>query len=51
MKKRCRKNLTGKPPNWDKDRIATLDGLLIKIAIAELIYFTDIPQKSPLMST
>ncbi len=35
----------GKTPNWDKDRIATLDGLLIKIAIAELIYFTDIPPK------
>lgn len=35
----------GKTPNWDKDRIATLDGLLIKIAIAELIYFADIPPK------
>ena len=35
----------GKTPNWDKDRIATLDGLLIKIAIAELIYFSDIPPK------
>ena len=35
----------GKTPNWDKDRIATLDGLLIKIAIAELIYFPDIPPK------
>lgn len=35
----------GKTPNWDKDRIATLDSLLIKIALAELIYFDDIPPK------
>ena len=39
------KEFDGKTPNWDKDRIATLDGLLIKIAIAELIYFPDIPPK------
>ena len=35
----------GKTPNWDKDRIAALDSLLIKIALAELIYFDDIPPK------
>ena len=39
------KEFEGKTPNWDKDRIATLDGLLIKIAIAELFYFSDIPPK------
>ena len=39
------KEFDGKTPNWDKDRIATIDGLLIKIAIAELIYFPDIPPK------
>ena len=39
------KEFEGKTPNWDKDRIATLDSLLIKIALAELIYFEDIPQK------
>jgi len=39
------KEFDGKTPNWDKDRIATLDGLLIKIALAELIYFSDIPPK------
>ena len=39
------KEFDGKTPNWDKDRIAKLDGLLIKIAIAELIYFQDIPPK------
>ena len=39
------KEFEGKTPNWDKDRIATLDDLLIKIALAELIYFDDIPPK------
>lgn len=39
------KEFEGKTPNWDKDRIATLDSLLIKIALAELIYFEDIPPK------
>jgi len=39
------KEFDGKTPNWDKDRIATLDGILIKIAIAELIHFPDIPPK------
>lgn len=39
------KEFEGKTPNWDKDRIATLDSLLIKIALAELIYCQDIPPK------
>ena len=39
------KEFEGKTPNWDKDRVATLDNLLIKIALAELIYFPDIPPK------
>ncbi|MGB1449471.1 MAG: transcription antitermination factor NusB [Flavobacteriaceae bacterium] len=39
------KEFDGKTPNWDKDRIAALDGILIKIAIAELIHFPDIPPK------
>lgn len=39
------KEFEGKTPNWDKDRIATLDSLLIKIALAELIYFPEIPPK------
>lgn len=39
------KEFEGKTPNWDKDRIAALDSLLIKIALAELIYFEDIPPK------
>ena len=39
------KEFSGKTPNWDPDRIATLDSILIKIAIAELIYFKEIPPK------
>ena len=39
------KEFNGKTPNWDPDRIATLDAILIKIAIAELIYFKEIPPK------
>lgn len=35
----------GKTPNWDPERIALLDSTLIKIAIAELIYFENIPPK------
>lgn len=35
----------GKTPNWDPDRIAVMDRLLIKIALAELIHFPDIPPK------
>ena len=37
--------LEGKTPNWDSDRIANLDAILIKLAIAELFYFSDIPPK------
>jgi N utilization substance protein B len=39
------KELEGKTPNWDSDRIANLDAILIKLAIAELFYFSDIPPK------
>jgi N utilization substance protein B len=39
------KELEGRTPNWDNDRIATLDAILIKMAIAELIYFPSIPTK------
>lgn len=39
------KELEGKTPNWDADRIAMLDALLLKIAIAELLYFSEIPPK------
>lgn len=32
-------------PNWDEDRIAIMDLIIIKIALAELIYFPTIPIK------
>ena len=39
------KELEGKTPNWDPERIARLDGMVLKIAIAELLYFPNIPTK------
>jgi len=39
------KELEGKTPNWDPERIARLDGVVLKIAIAELLYFPNIPTK------
>ena len=39
------KELEGKTPNWDPERIARLDGVVLKIAIAELLYFQNIPTK------
>ena len=39
------KELEGKTPNWDSDRIANLDAILIKLAIVELFYFPNIPPK------
>ncbi len=39
------KELEGKTPNWDPERIARLDGVVLKIAIAELLYFPNIPSK------
>ena len=37
--------LVGKTPNWEADRIAYLDRIILKIAIAELLYFPNIPAK------
>lgn len=37
--------IEGKTPNWDKERIAELDGILLKMAIAELLYFPSIPER------
>ena len=37
--------LEGKTPNWDTDRIAQIDNVILKIAIAELLYFPSIPSK------
>lgn len=37
--------IQGKTPNWDKDRIANLDLILLKMAICELLKFPSIPAK------
>lgn len=39
------KELEAHTPNWDGERIAQLDALLIKMALSELINFNDIPEK------
>ncbi len=42
---KLQKELDGKTPNWDSERIANLDAILIKLAITELFYFSSIPPK------
>ena len=37
--------IDGKTPNWDKDRIACLDNIIIKMAICEFLKFPTIPIK------
>ncbi|MRI02010.1 transcription antitermination factor NusB [Kriegella sp. EG-1] len=39
------KEIEGKTPNWDKDRIAEIDSILLKMAICELLNFASIPEK------
>ncbi len=39
------KEIEGKTPNWDKDRIAELDKAVIKMAICEFVKFPSIPVK------
>ncbi len=39
------KEIEGKTPNWDKDRIAEIDAVLLKMAICELLNFPSIPEK------
>lgn len=39
------KEIQGKTPNWDKDRIANLDLILLKMAICEFLKFPSIPVK------
>jgi N utilization substance protein B len=37
--------MVGRTPNWDSDRIAVLDAIMIKMAMAELLFFPTIPGK------
>jgi transcription antitermination protein NusB len=39
------KEIEGKTPNWDKDRIADVDAILLKMAICELLHFPSIPER------
>lgn len=39
------KLIAAKTKNWEADRIAMLDVILMKMALAEMIYFTSIPVK------
>ncbi len=39
------KELEGRTPNWDSERIALLDAILIKMATVELLHFPTIPTK------
>jgi len=38
--------IDGKTPNWDKDRIAHIDMIILKIGIAEFLYFPSIPERA-----
>lgn len=37
--------IEGRTPNWDRERIAEIDLLLIKMALIEFLYFNSIPVK------
>ncbi len=38
--------ITGKTPNWDQDRIADVDLIILKMGIAEFLYFPSIPERA-----
>ena len=40
-----KEHLVGKTPNWESDRIAKIDFIILITSIAELIYFPLIPTK------
>lgn len=42
---RCEKLISEKTKNWEMDRIAVMDVILMKMALTELIHFTNIPVK------
>jgi len=39
------KEIEGKTPNWDNDRIAEIDSIILKMALCELLNFPSIPEK------
>lgn len=38
--------ILGKTPNWDQDRIADVDLIILKMGIAEFLYFPSIPARA-----
>jgi N utilization substance protein B len=38
--------IEGKTPNWDKERIAEVDLIMLKMGIAEFLYFPSIPVRA-----
>ncbi|GHC59701.1 transcription antitermination factor NusB [Ulvibacter litoralis] len=38
--------IDGKTPNWDKERIAEIDMIILKLGIAEFLYFPSIPVRA-----
>ena len=40
------KEIDGKTPNWDKERIADLDMIILKMGISEFVHFESIPVKA-----
>jgi N utilization substance protein B len=38
--------IEGKTPNWDKERIAGLDMIILKMGISEFLYFPSIPVRA-----
>ena len=40
-----KEHLVGRTPNWESDRIAKIDYIILITSIAELLYFPSIPTK------
>ncbi len=43
---RLNEEIQGKTPNWDQDRIADVDLIILKMGIAEFLYFPSIPARA-----
>jgi N utilization substance protein B len=43
---RLSSEIEGKTPNWDKERIAEVDLIMLKMGIAEFLYFPSIPVRA-----
>jgi len=43
---KLQEEIQGRTPNWDQDRIADLDLIILKMGIAEFLYFPSIPVRA-----